>query len=351
MTATTSAAPRPLVVVIPAYNAEATLPACLDGLAASARVPDEVVLANDGSTDTTAAIAASRGIRVIGHDGPPRGPAAMRNAGVAASTAALLVFVDADVVVHPDALGRLEAAMDAPGVVAAFGSYDDRPASQRLPALYANLRHHFVHQRSAAEAHSFWAGLGAIERQAFLAAGGFDPAFRQPSIEDIELGLRLKAAGGRIRLEPSALGTHHKDWGLWQLWRTDITRRAAPWSRLIASGRAPATGLNLVAGERWSAVASLLLVLALAAMLAGFSAGLPVAVAALASYGLINRQFLALLARRGGVRLGLAGLGLHLAYHLYASVTFVAVSLSTRLLRASQKASASTGSTQTTRDW
>ena len=62
--------------------------------------------------------------------------------------------------------------------------------------------------QSAGDATTFWAGLGAIQRTAFLEAGGFDAEqYRAPSIEDVELGLRLAAAGARIRLDPSVRGT------------------------------------------------------------------------------------------------------------------------------------------------
>ena len=64
--------------------------------------------------------------------------------------------------------------------------------------------------------------------------GGFDERrFVHPSIEDVELGARLVAAGGKIRLVPEAQGKHCKDWTLLQVWRTDILRRAYPWSCLL----------------------------------------------------------------------------------------------------------------------
>jgi GT2 family glycosyltransferase len=318
-----------LAVVVPALNAEATLPACLAALAASDRRPDEILLYDDGSSDATGAIARAHGARVLRNDGPPRGPGAGRNAGVQETSAGLVAFVDADVTVHPTALGLLEAELLAAGAAAAFGSYDDRPASKRLPALYANLRHHHVHQGGDREAGTFWAGLGMVRRDAFLAVAGFDPAYRLPSIEDIELGLRLAAAGHRLRLVPEAQGTHLKDWGLKQLWRTDIRQRALPWSRLIAAGAPTGGGLNLRRRERASAGLALVALLALLALPFSLWGVLPL-LAALAGYVALNRGLLALIARHGPVA-ALAGLGLHLAYHLYASVIFVGVQFWARL--------------------
>lgn len=157
-----------LAVVIPAYNASATLDDCLSGIAASSRKPDEVILFNDGSTDDTEEIAERYGVKVITNDGSPKGPAAGRNICAESTDADFLVFIDADVQVHKNSIGNLEAALtSAPDIAAAFGSYDDAPRSRRVAALYANLRHHFYHQNSNREATTFWSGFGAIKREIF----------------------------------------------------------------------------------------------------------------------------------------------------------------------------------------
>ena len=169
-----------LAVVIPAYNAGTTLEDCLSGIANSTRTPDEVILYNDGSTDDTVEIANRYGVKVFTNDGSPQGPAAGRNICAQKTDADLLIFIDADVKVHENSIGDLEAALlSAPDIAAAFGSYDDAPRSQRMAALYANLRHHFYHQHSEREASTFWSGFGAIKREVFLAQKGYDTRFRR----------------------------------------------------------------------------------------------------------------------------------------------------------------------------
>src|SRR5205085_3114447 len=92
----------------------------------------------------------------------------------------------------------------------------------------------------------------------FLEVGGYDDSlFSHPSIEDVELGMRIIDGGNRIRLVPDAQGTHWKDWTLWRVWHTDVVRRALPWSRLIADGQAPAADLNLARKERLLALLAL----------------------------------------------------------------------------------------------
>ena len=51
-----------------------------------------------------------------------------------------------------------------PQIWAAFGSYDQNPRVKRRAALYANLRHHWVHQNGEREAATFWTGLGAVRK-------------------------------------------------------------------------------------------------------------------------------------------------------------------------------------------
>jgi len=208
-----------------------------------------VIVCDDGSEDGSGPLAASLGACVLRLD-PSRGPAAARNRGAHAAQGEILVFADADVRVHADTLSRLVSALDDPSVAAAFGSYDDAPAGPSWVSLYKNLAHHYVHQRSRDEASTFWAGCGAVRRQVFLDLGGFDEAYRRPSIEDVELGYRLRHAGHRIRLVREAQVTHLKTWTLSSWLLSDLRDRAIPWTRLLRGGRALPLDLNFTLPDR-----------------------------------------------------------------------------------------------------
>lgn len=105
-------------VVIPVYNAQATLARALQSVHAQSLRPDEVICVDDGSTDGSAQVAqaftASRSpaLRWL-HADRNRGPAAARNLGIAQASGRFVAFLDADDAWHPDKLRLQVHAMQA----------------------------------------------------------------------------------------------------------------------------------------------------------------------------------------------------------------------------------------------
>jgi GT2 family glycosyltransferase len=299
-------------VVVPVRDGAAFLSQSLPALAAALPADAELIVCDDGSRDASPRVAAAHGARVLSADAAA-GPAAARNRGAQAATGDVLVFLDADVLVHADTVSRLRGVLDDPGVTAAFGSYDDAPADRSWPSLYKNLAHHFVHQRSRRDASTFWAGCGAVRREAFLAAGGFDTAYRRPSVEDVELGYRLRAAGHRIRLVPEAQVTHLKRWSLGGWLAADLRHRAVPWARLVRAGRGLPADLNFTLADRAaSALVGLGLVLLAATPWRPALAG--AGLAALAVSVSLDHAFLAFAARRVSPAFAAAAAGMHVLH-------------------------------------
>jgi GT2 family glycosyltransferase len=299
-------------IIVPVRDGAAFLAESLPPLVAIAAGRAEVLVCDDGSRDGSARVAAAHGARVLPHD-LPTGPAAARNRGARVARGRILVFVDADVRVHADTIPRLRRELEDPEIVAAFGSYDDAPAARSWPSLYKNLAHHFVHQRSRREASTFWAGCGAVRRDAFLALGGFDPAYDRPSVEDVELGYRLRAAGHRIRLVPEAQVTHLKKWTLTGWLASDFRDRAAPWARLVRAGRGLPADLNFTAGDR-AASGLVALALFLGAASAWRAWLLLPAISCLAVAALLDRSFVSFAARRGSTPFAVAATGMQLLH-------------------------------------
>jgi Glycosyltransferase like family 2 len=283
-----------LSVIIPATNSPETLDAVIAAIESAAKPEVELIVVRNASKP---------------------GPAAARNEGARRATGDVLVFVDADVELHADALERIDGAFAAdPSLAALFGAYDDAPRDQALVSSFRNLLHHHVHTSNAGPATTFWAGVGAVRRDAFSAVGGFDEQrYPTPSIEDIDLGSRLHAAGYRIVLDPAIQGTHLKRWTLTSMVETDLLQRGVPWVELLLSGRADPKALNLGWRHRVSVLASV--VLAGSVVTRRPAAG----GAALLTLVAANRSFYGLLARRRGPLGAAGGVLLHAVHHLTAA--------------------------------
>ncbi|MEI4488251.1 glycosyltransferase [Frigidibacter sp. MR17.14] len=343
-------------VIMPAHDAAAFLPWALPPLIALREAGEvlEVIVADDAATDGSAGIARALGAEVLSL---PRnaGPAAARNAAAARARGGILWFVDSDVVVGRGGPARIRAALAQPAVGAVFGAYDAHPADPHWFSRYKNLAHRFYHLQAGRQApgeapgqvggraQTFWAGCGAVRADLFRTLGGFDAqAYPRPSIEDIELGYRIAAAGRAIAVDPGLEACHLKGWRMGPTIRNDIANRALPWSRLIASREGLGDTLNIGRAERARAVLAAALLLALLAALAGLGspgaswglAGL-LALAALAA----NAALFRFLARTGGLGVALGGLAFHQVYYLYSAVSFAWCQIEARLAPAPAVAS------------
>ncbi len=202
-------------VVVPAHNAAAVLPTTLRCLAAQEYPKDhyEVVVVDDGSTDHTAEVvrraAGEVPLRYV-HQ-PQRGRAAARNAGARAARFEVVLFLDADVWAEPGLLAAHARHYRDGARVAVQGPSRTHPASkcnpfmevkEILPDLTPRRRHdlspyHVITRNFSLRALDLWA------------VGGFDESFVGYGWEDIELGLRLRRGGVRLRWEPEARTWHY----------------------------------------------------------------------------------------------------------------------------------------------
>jgi GT2 family glycosyltransferase len=324
----------PVSVVVPVHNGGENFRHCLTSLTAAVPPPEEIIVVADGDTDGSWQLAEEFGAQVL-RIPSPGGPARARNLGARTARGDILFFVDADVTIPPDALRQVvEAFAREPGLAAVFGSYDDTPAATNFLSQYKNLFHHYIHQTACEEASTFWGACGAIRREVFLALGGFDEQYRYPSIEDIELGFRLKRASGKILLCKALQVKHLKRWGVASLLKADVFHRALPWTELIMRERSLLNDLNL----RLSSRVSIGLIYGLLLTVLGswwWPRLLVIAGLMALSLLLLNAQVYSFFRRKRGLRFTVQVVPWHWLYYFYSGLAFAIGSASFLLRRGS----------------
>jgi GT2 family glycosyltransferase len=282
----------------------------------------EVVVVADGDTDGSWQMAEEFGNRVIRLPNSSGGPARPRNIGALQAKGDYLFFVDADVCVRPDTIRRVaEMFHRNPDLTALIGSYDDAPAAKNFLSQYKNLFHHYVHQNAQQEATTFWGACGAIRRDIFLELGGFDEKYRRPSIEDIELGYRLKKAGHGIQLCKDIKVKHLKRWGICSMLKADFFYRAIPWTELILRDRRFTNDLNIRHSERLCVILAYGFVGALIGPI-WWLPWLVVAALIMVALWVINAPLYRFFLKKRGFRFTLQSVPWHWLYYMYSGLAF-----------------------------
>ena len=217
-------------VVVITLNEAPVVGRCLERLrqAAAADGEVEIVVADGGSTDGTAAIA-GRYVRVVG---APPGRAAGLNAGAAAATADILVFLHADTTLPPGAFTLIRQALRDPAVVGGrFRVSLDNPALPfRVIAASINLRDRLLGGFTGDQA-------VFVRAPVFRRLGGYAPL---PLMEDLDFADRLRRQGRVVRL-PQAVVTAARRWEqhgvlrtILRMWTLRLLYRASVPPRYLA---------------------------------------------------------------------------------------------------------------------
>lgn len=318
---THSTAAPTISVIIPVYNGGEAFRRCLVSLAQASSQPLEVIVVADGDTDGSWQLAQDFGAKVI-RVPTSGGPAKARNIGAKAASGDILFFVDADVEVHDNTIGKVATTFHQETELAALiGSYDDQPGAPNFLSQYKNLFHHYTHQTGSEDASTFWGACGAIRRDIFLAIGGFDESYRLPCVEDIELGNRLKSKGYQIGLRKTIQVKHLKCWRTYSLLRADIFYRAIPWTAIILRDREMVNDLNLNLSNRISVVLVYTLLAALIAVWWVSAAWVGIAGLSLALLA-INASVYQFFYQKRGFLFALQTVPWHWLYYFYSGLAF-----------------------------
>jgi glycosyltransferase involved in cell wall biosynthesis len=206
---------HPLVsVLVPAWNAAATLDRCLASLLAIDHPPSEVILCaggNDGTWEIAERIAEThpRRITLIAQRAGEGKQGALRDC-LARARGDILYLTDADCVVPPDTLQRLTKVVTDGQADAATGGYEPFPEQVDDPWV----RHQWAtlspgNRGGSAEARGLMGRNSAVSRAAAEAAGGLQEAV--PIGTDYHLARTLLQAGRRIRFVPAPVQTHYPE--------------------------------------------------------------------------------------------------------------------------------------------
>ena len=179
-------------VVMPAFNAEGFIASALSSVARQECKAREVIVVDDGSTDGTAAIATTMGATVFQHR-ISNGPGAARNAGVAATCAPLIAFLDADDEWSVDHVARLLPLFANPGVCFAasqaemFGVLDGQLIYEGERDIAWDARDDLIRRNPITQS------AAMVSRSGFQQVGGYDTSYRL--CEDYDLWQRLAPLG------------------------------------------------------------------------------------------------------------------------------------------------------------
>lgn len=195
-------------IIVPAYNAEKTLSACLESLAdqSVSEANYEVIVVDDGSTDDTSKITNRFNVKYIFQTN--QGPAAARNKGADAAAGQIILFTDADCVPGHNWIREMVSPFNDSEVVGVKGAY--KTMQTELAARFAQAefddRYDLLQKSRYIDMIDTYSA--AFKKDIFLNIGGFDKSFPVANNEDTDLSYRLYAAGYKLVFNSKAFVYH-----------------------------------------------------------------------------------------------------------------------------------------------
>jgi glycosyltransferase involved in cell wall biosynthesis len=204
---------KPFSVIVPTSGRRDALGKALDSIQAqSAELIQEIIVVFDCERVDREIALRHADVRFLATGGN-KGPAFARNIGARKAQADYLLFLDDDILIEEGALSNLAKCVrmaDRPTAVAAQIVPDASvPLTPYVRFAYSDVAHSRFSLRSTdIDCWNYCSSFAAAPRAAFLSVGGFNEVFRR--YEEVELAVRLQAAGVGLRSCPEAIGRHLK---------------------------------------------------------------------------------------------------------------------------------------------
>lgn len=184
-----------VTVITPIYNNARMIGECLESLLPQDYPDYEVIVVDDGSTDSTPEVVRRYPVTLL--SGPHQGISAARNRAIKSARGEIVITMDSDLKVGKDLIRRMVAPLLADkkrGVVMSW--WDISNPDNLVAALIFRGYEYFVHKLD--EPNFFWGYCFAIRRKIFDEVGYFDETL--PLVEDVDFAYRVVAAGHTIKM-------------------------------------------------------------------------------------------------------------------------------------------------------
>ena len=192
-----------LSVIIPAFNARDTIERCLVSVTKAAPFIKEIIVIDDGSNDNTAEIASKYAIKLL-RQKQNKGAAAAKNAGLLQASGEIVAFIDSDCIVSEDYFVELISALNETISVGGVGGIV-YPFESGLVSDSFNIRFFGcspIGESKIREIDSLSGAASIYPKEVLLAVHGFDESLG--GAEDLDLNIRIRKAGYKLLLVPSA---------------------------------------------------------------------------------------------------------------------------------------------------
>jgi glycosyltransferase involved in cell wall biosynthesis len=196
-------------IVIPAYNADATIKDCLHSVINSIQQFNdyEIIIVDNGLNSNLDSLTKNSSVKVIKAT-EKQSAAYARNIGTKEFSDGIIIFIDSDVVIEKECIPNLISPIIEGTASATIGNYSTNIENLNFAQKYKQLYINYIYSKTNTKIkNDFWTAISAIKAKTFHNLNGFDTSFKGANGEDQEFGIRLTKNNYSVYTTP-AFGKH-----------------------------------------------------------------------------------------------------------------------------------------------